>query len=273
MPKQRRAAASRSPSRPAAKKSRSGSRVSSAVKARPSKLVKSPKKPASAKVVRRPAASKLSSAKRGTSATKPEKAQKRVITPLQGAPPPANDPPAPPVPPRRPAFYEALAIYETGVRALQRHDFEAAANSLRSVIQGYPTERELVERARLYLQVCERETSRRPSGPQTPTEWVYAATVALNAGDVEAALGHLGRALERAPESDHAHYIMSVALVDKGEPSMALVHLRQAIALNPDNKSVALNDPDLAALQGLEAFHRVLETADEALAPKSKARR
>jgi len=196
-----------------------------------------------------------------------------VITPLQGAPPPANDPPAPPVPPRRPAFYEALAIYETGVRALQRHDFEAAANSLRSVIQGYPTERELVERARLYLQVCERETSRRPSGPQTPTEWVYAATVALNAGDVEAALGHLGRALERAPESDHAHYIMSVALVDKGEPSMALVHLRQAIALNPDNKSVALNDPDLAALQGLEAFHRVLETADEALAPKSKARR
>ena len=54
---------------------------------------------------------------------------------------------------------------------------------------------------------------------------------------------------------------------------MALVHLRQAIALNPDNKSVALNDPDLAALQGLEAFHRVLETADEALAPKTKARR
>lgn len=280
MPKQRRAA-SRSPSRPAAKKSRSGSRVSSAVKARPPKLAKplakqpakpSAKRPASAKVVRRPAASKISSAKRGTPAGKLEKAPKPVTTSAQ-ATPAVNEPAAPPTPPRRPAFYEALAIYETGVRALQRHDFEAAANSLRSVIQGYPGERELVERARLYLQVCERETSRRPSGPQTPTEWVYAATVALNAGDVEAALGHLGRALERAPESDHAHYIMSVALVDKGEPSMALVHLRQAIALNPDNKSVALNDPDLAALQGLEAFHRVLETADEALAPKTKARR
>jgi tetratricopeptide (TPR) repeat protein len=271
MPKQRRAAASRSPSRPAAKKSRSGSRASSAVKARPSKLANSPaKRPASAKVIRRPAASKLSSAKKSTPPRKLEKAQRPVTTAAQAAPAPVNEPPAPP---RRPAFYEALAIYETGVRALQRHDFEAAANSLRSVIQGYPGERELVERARLYLQVCERETSRRPSGPQTPTEWVYAATVALNAGDVEAALGHLGRALERAPESDHAHYIMSVALVDKGEPSMALVHLRQAIALNPDNKSVALNDPDLAALQGLEAFHRVLETADEALAPKTKARR
>jgi tetratricopeptide (TPR) repeat protein len=222
--------------------------------------------------VRRPNASKLSSATKRSKA-KPVKAQKPVLASPQPTPAAAKESAAPPAPPRRPAFYEALAIYETGVRALQRHDFEAAANSLRSVIQGYPGERELVERARLYLQVCERETARRPSGPQTPTEWVYAATVALNAGDVEAALGHLGRALERAPESDHAHYIMSVALVDKGDPSMALVHLRQAIALNPDNKSVALNDPDLAALQGLEAFHRVLETADAASESKSKARR
>ncbi len=180
--------------------------------------------------------------------------------------------PAPAPAPRRPAFYEALAVYETGVRALQRHDFEAAADSLRGVIQGYPTERELVERARLYLQVCERETARRPSGPQTPSESVYAATVALNAGDVDGALGHLNRALERAPESDHAHYIMAVALVDKGDPSRALGHLRQAITLNPDNRSVALQDPDLSALHDLDAFRQVLGT-DVSLRRRVKARR
>ena len=179
---------------------------------------------------------------------------------------------APAPPPRRPAFYEALAVYETGVRALQRHDFEAAADSLRGVIQGYPTERELVERARLYLQVCERETARRPSGPQTPSESVYAATVALNAGDVDGALGHLNRALERAPESDHAHYIMAVALVDKGDPSRALVHLRHAVTLNPDNRSVALQDPDLSALHDLDAFRQVLGT-DVSLRRRVKARR
>jgi Tfp pilus assembly protein PilF len=164
-------------------------------------------------------------------------------------------------------------VYETGVRALQRHDFAAAADSLRGVIQHYPGERELVERARLYLQVCERETARRPSGPQTPSESVYAATVALNAGDVEGALGHLNRALEKAPDSDHAHYIMSVALVDKGDPALALVHLRHAITLNPDNRSVALQDPDLGALRHLEAFHQVLGTLDAAIRRRVKARR
>jgi len=188
-------------------------------------------------------------------------------------PPEPKEVAAPAPPPRRPAFYEALAVYETGVRALQRHDFEAAANSLRSVIQGYPGERELVERARLYLQVCERETARRPSGPQTASESVYAATVALNAGDVEGALGHLGKALEKAPESDHAHYIMAVALVDRGDPSLALVHLRQAITLNPENRSVALQDPDLGALHALDAFREALDAPGAAIRRRIKARR
>ena len=157
---------------------------------------------------------------------------------------------------------------------MQRHDFEAAAQSLRGVIQNYPGERELVERARLYLQVCERETTRRPSGPQTPTESVYAATVALNAGDIDGALAHLGRALEKAPDSDHAHYIMSVALVDKGDLAMALVHLRHAISLNPENRSVALKDADLGALHDLEAFHQAVGGVPETALPRTtKARR
>src|SRR5687768_13555571 len=62
--------------------------------------------------------------------------------------------PAPPPPaPRKPGYYEAIAIYETGVRALQRHDFEKAADQFRQVISRYPEERELHERSVLYLRV------------------------------------------------------------------------------------------------------------------------
>ena len=171
--------------------------------------------------------------------------------------------PAPPPPPRKPAFYEALAIYETGVRALQRHDFQVGADSFRNVIQRYPEERELVERARLYFQVCERETARRPPpSPENSSDEVFAATVALNAGDHAKAFAHLGRALEATPESDHAHYIMAVALTDKGDSSSALQHLRRAIHLNPDNRSTALQDPDLSALRELSGFRDLLNDGD-----------
>ena len=166
--------------------------------------------------------------------------------------------PRPPV--RKPGFYEAVAIYERGVQALQRHDFQAAAGFFRTVLERYPEERELLERARLYLRVCERETSRAPSAPKTPAERVYAATVALNSGDHTGALDHLQRALGEDPESDHAHYIMAVALGMRGRVDESLDHLRRAIGLNPENRALARQDPDLEAIRDHESFRSVLDT-------------
>jgi tetratricopeptide (TPR) repeat protein len=210
---------------------------------------------------------------------KPRPSQLRAVEPAGARLNVAREPtrkeePTPPPAPRKPAFYEALAIYESGVRALQRHDFSAGAESFRGVINRYPDERELVERARLYLQVCERETARRPPQPQSAADSVYAATVALNAGDPERALGYLGKALEAQPDSDHAHYIMAVALIDKGDQTAALKHLRQAITLNPDNRSQAINDPDLDELRDSPDFRDLLgSVADAAARRRLRSRR
>ena len=168
---------------------------------------------------------------------------------------------------RKPAYYEAIAVYESGVRALQRHDYSGAAEHFRSVVQRFPDERELLERARLYLRVCERETGNRPTGPRTPQERIYAATVALNAGDGNGALDHLRQALADDPENDHGHYIMAVALTDQGKHAQAIDFLRQAIELNPDNRSLARQDPDLAALRETDGCRDLLDT------PISSARR
>jgi len=174
--------------------------------------------------------------------------------------PPAG-PPAPAPAPRKPGFYEAVAIYERGVQALQRHDFGGAANYFRAVLDRYPEERELLERARLYLRVCERETSRRPAPEvKTPEERVYAATVALNSGDHSGALDHLQRALGEDPESDYAHYIMAVALGMRNRADEALEHLQQAIALNPENRGLAKQDPDLDSIRNHDRFRDALDT-------------
>ena len=163
-----------------------------------------------------------------------------------------------PPPARKPAYYDAIAAYETGVRALQRHDFSRAAEQFRTVIQKHPEERELVERATLYLRVCERETAKRASGPRTPGERIYAATLALNAGDADTALAQLRQALEDDPDNDHGNFIMAVALSEHGQQADALSYLRQAIALNPENRSLAKQDPDLAVLRETAAGRELL---------------
>jgi len=158
-------------------------------------------------------------------------------------------------------------MYERGLQALQRRDFAASAAALRTVIERYPDERELLERARLYLKVCERELEPKEPTPKTADEWVYAATVAQNSGDDMTAFKHLQRALTEDARHDHAHYMMAVATAQRGDPSGALEHLRRAIALNPENRSRARQDSDLDGLRDDPGFRSALETPPAETAP------
>jgi len=180
---------------------------------------------------------------------------------------------APPAPARKPTYHEAVAMYERGLQALQRRDFGAAAAALRNVIERYPDERELLERARLYLKVCERELEPKEPAPKTADEWVYAATVSLNAGDEAAAVQHLQRALAADASHDHAHYMMAVASVRRNDQDAALDHLHQAVSLNPENRGLARQDPDLDALRDLPGFRTALDVpmAETAASPKPVA--
>src|SRR5437773_10475329 len=49
-------------------------------------------------------------------------------------------------PQRRSTYFEAVALYEQGLEALQRHAYQEAASLLESVLGQYPEEKELRER-------------------------------------------------------------------------------------------------------------------------------
>jgi tetratricopeptide (TPR) repeat protein len=163
-------------------------------------------------------------------------------------------------------------MYERGLQALQRRDFAASADALRTVIERYPDERELLERARLYLKVCERELEPKEPAPKTADEWVYAATVAQNSGDDAAVLRNLQRALAEDPRHDLAHYMMAVASVQRNDVAQGVEHLRRAVSLNPENRSRARQDPDFDALHDDAGFRAALEAPPvEGAQPKPAA--
>lgn len=220
----------------------------------------------------KPASKPLPKLAAKTAAKVEKPASTAVLRPVAVVPV-AAPPPEPPPVPKKPSFYEAIAIYESGVRGLQRHDYPAAAESFRQVLQRYPEERELIERARLYLRVCERETAQRPAGPQTTAERVYAATMSLSAGDSDAALGHVRRALDQEPASHHAHYMMAVIHSTRAETAKAVEHLRRAIELNPDSRSLARQDADLERLRESPTVKSLLEETTPDLKGRARARR
>ena len=159
----------------------------------------------------------------------------------------------------RASYVEAIALYERGLEALRRREFHAAAEAFRRVVEQYPEERELHERVRLYLKICDRETGPAPSAPQTMEERVYAATLALNTGAHEQALGHLKAASGERPDDDHVQYMLAVVHTLRGDRELALTHLRRAIDLNPDNRTLARQAPDFEPIRHHEGFRQAVE--------------
>src|SRR4029077_2806695 len=88
----------------------------------------------------------------------------------------------------RPTYLEAVAIYEKGIEALQRHDYNHALELLQSVLRQYPEEKGLYERERLYLNICERHATPREAAPQSIEERLYASTLAINGGRYDEAI-------------------------------------------------------------------------------------
>ena len=159
----------------------------------------------------------------------------------------------------RPTYIEAVAIYEKGIEALQRHDFNQALELFQSVLRQYPEEKELHERVRLYLNVCKRQATSKEIAPQTIDERLYAATLAINGGQYDQAIAHLRLVRDEDPDNDHALYMLAVAHAQRDEPAEAVAHLERAIALNPENRALARTDPDLEPLHDDEAFRAALE--------------
>ena len=113
-------------------------------------------------------------------------------------------------------------MYERGLEALQRHDYQVAAGLLESVLRTYPEEKELHERVRLYLNICQRHVAPREASPQTVEERLYASTLAINGGRYDEAISHLRLVRDEDPDNDHALYTLAVAHAQRGEHAEAI---------------------------------------------------
>jgi tetratricopeptide (TPR) repeat protein len=190
---------------------------------------------------------------------------------------PRREAPAPQLPPPPSPHLDAIAIYERGVRALQAREYGSAAEILQSVIDRYPDEKELHERARLYLNVIRRQTAPLDSTPKSSEERVYAVTLAINRGAYDDALAALTVLRDEIPDDDRVQYMLAVAHAQRGELSAALSCLERAVALDPENRAFASQDADLEPLRRDPMFRTILERApaprDRRVPPRGRSPR
>ena len=160
-------------------------------------------------------------------------------------------------------YKEALDAYSKAVALLQKKEWETASRALADVVSEYPRERELAERARMYLRVCSQHLQDDSVDPQDFDGRYYRAVVLSNQGRTDRALEVIDKALASRPRSRKAMYLKASILALAGKRRDALDALSAAIDLDEQNRIFATNDPDFAGLRDDEEFITLTTREDE----------
>ncbi len=153
---------------------------------------------------------------------------------------------------------KALKEFERGVGLLQKQSYTEALERFQTIIGSFPQEKELTDRAHVYLRICQNMLERKDPQPRKPEDFFYYGVIKANEASYEEAVRLLEKALEATPKDEKVHYVLASTLAAKGDRREALEHLREAIELNATNRIYARNDPDFEPLRDDENFQNLI---------------
>ena len=147
--------------------------------------------------------------------------------------------------------------FDRGVAALQRRKHDEAERHFVELTQKYPDEKELVDRARVYLAVCQRQKQASEPTLSEPEDFYYAAVLAKNRGDVASAIEHLKRAA-RKNGGGRVDFLLACCYAQSGQIDVAVEHLRKAIEEDQRNRILARHDRDFDSVRDSPEFQQLL---------------
>jgi tetratricopeptide (TPR) repeat protein len=146
-----------------------------------------------------------------------------------------------------PRQVQQLKLYEEGARLFNQQKFHRAREVFEKVAEGYS--RELADRARVHLRICEQRIARAGErNPRSVEEHYHAGIAMMNLGRWDEAREFLEKARKLASKADYIYYALAALDCLTGEADAALENLKTAIDLRPENRYHARNDEDFAFL-------------------------
>jgi tetratricopeptide (TPR) repeat protein len=145
-------------------------------------------------------------------------------------------------------YQKAISLYSQGIKDFRRRDLEKAVSSFENLIEKFPEEHELVDRARVYLTICQKGQKKESVNLKTVEDYLLYAQMKINQADYEGALKLLEKALEFKKEEARIYYLMAIAYVQSNRPEDSLEVLKKAIQKDKSLAVLAQNETDFEPL-------------------------
>ena len=163
---------------------------------------------------------------------------------------PARVSPSPPAK-RKPtaeeiAHQHAMERFENALQLFNQHQLGRARGMFERLTE-IPS-RDLAERARVYVRICDQRLSRTTLQLKTAEDFYNYAVGLANEGNAEESEQYLLKALKLSPKSDFIYYALATTCALRDDVNGALEHLLKAIELDERNRFQAQNDADFSNL-------------------------
>lgn len=148
----------------------------------------------------------------------------------------------------------ALSLLEKAIKLIFSQDFRRARAEIKALLETHPGEKEILARARSYLQICDREQAAQHKTTVTGDQLYTFGVMEQNRGNYDSAITVFNQLLAKQPDADYLYYALAASFALKGDVEPALANLRRAIGLNESNRVYAKNDPDFISLHEQREF-------------------
>jgi len=145
-------------------------------------------------------------------------------------------------------YQKALAVFGLAMKEFHKGDLEKAAESLMSFIEKYPADKELIDRARIYLEICRKKSKKETVQIKEFEDYLQYAVYKINSGDNDGALKLLEKALEFKKEEGRIYYLMADAKIRLGQTDDCLENLKKAFQKDKFFVVLAQNEIDFEPL-------------------------
>jgi tetratricopeptide (TPR) repeat protein len=145
---------------------------------------------------------------------------------------------------RKDAYEKALAAFGEAMKEFHKGRLDRAQELLKAFLEKYDSEKELVDRARLYLHMTQEKGKKETVSLKTIDDYIYYGVYKINAGAYEEALKLLEKALEMDQEEGRVYYLMADAQILMGKPDEAMECLKKAFQKDKLYRILAQNETD-----------------------------
>jgi len=164
---------------------------------------------------------------------------------------------------RRDEYQKALNAFGDAMKNFHQGKNDRAEEQLLSFLEKHSSERELADRARMYLKICQERIgkSRERMTLKTDEDYFYYSAYKINQGDLDGAGKLLEKARDMAPKDGRVYYLSAELACLQGQVEDCLEYLKKAVHLDKVYGILAQNEADFQPLWDDKKFRLIIKLA------------